>query len=115
MKKRYQYPDPSKLAQMILDWESAIRKTADLEAQIQEAVLERGSSLVVGNVRATYYRGRKTYDYEFAAEDADPAVVKKHTKTETTTKIDWRSICKEEEIEDIPYVQAAPSVSLKIQ
>jgi len=51
-----------------------LKATLDvLEAQIKIAVLERGKTQTVGNVRASYSTGRKTYDYEATINAAESA------------------------------------------
>ena len=105
----------SELAAAMLQWEQKRAELDLLEADIKAAVLELGKTYVVGNVRATYSQGRKTYDYERAAQSMSHLVelgeiVEKHK----TWKVDWKSVCDEIEVEDIPFEQGEPSVTLKL-
>ena len=63
----------TELAMKMLQY-GELRSTLDaLEAQIKTAVLERGKTQTVGNVRASYSTGRKTYDYEATINAAESA------------------------------------------
>ena len=110
--------NPSELAKAMLVWEDMRRKADNLEDDIKAAVLKMTKTQVVGNVRATYNRGRKQYDYErgvmlgFTGHDNDlEEVVTNHTEP----RVAWKDVCKELEIEDIPFTQAKPSVTLKLE
>ena len=100
----------SELASKMLEWEQARRALDVLEGEIKAAVLEIGKTQTVGNARASYSNGRKSYDYETAGAIAPPEIVAQHTKP----VIDWRSVCKDAGIEDVPFKQSGPSVSLKL-
>lgn len=56
--------DSSELASKMLAWEKLQREAAVLEAEIAAAVFELGKTYTVGNVRASYTKGRTLYDYE---------------------------------------------------
>jgi len=62
--------DQSLLARTMLEWEATQRKADELAAQIKTAVLAIGKTQVVGNVRATFSAGRRTFDYETAIANA---------------------------------------------
>ena len=104
--------DMSKLAQMMLEWESKKRALDELESAIKDAVLQLGKTQTVGNVRASYSAGRKRYDYKGAGElYAPPSVIELHTRKE----VDWRAVCKDAGLsEEIEYTQGDPSVSVKL-
>jgi hypothetical protein len=107
--------DASALARDLLRWEQKRRELDELEAAIKDSVMQIGQTQTVGNVRATYNKGRKSYDYQ-AAADGHPMVSEATVElfTTTTPKIDWRGICKHAGIEDVPFKQGVPSVSLKL-
>ena len=65
--------DNSQLAALMLEWEAAQRKADELAEQIKVAVLEIGKTQVVGNVRATFSAGRRTFDYRAAVDAAEAA------------------------------------------
>ena len=105
--------DPSKLAALMLEWEQAKRQADALETRIKREVLNLGKSQTVGNVRATYSKGRRTFDYqEGAGESVDPYVIEMHTKP----RIDWRGVCNYigRDKDEIPFTQGQPSVSVKL-
>ena len=52
----------SELAIAMLNWEQKKNELDALELVIKAAVLEMGNTQTVGNVRATYSGGRKSYD-----------------------------------------------------
>jgi hypothetical protein len=106
--------DRSQLAMLMLQWEVKRRELDDMEAAIASAVMDMGETYNVGNVRATYSEGRKTFQYEIAARnlprnDEWKAVVKNATREVT----DWRTVCTELEVEVISFTQGKPSVSVK--
>lgn len=60
----------SELASAMLAWENAQRLADALRAKIEAAVLKIGKTQTVGNVRASYMAGRRTFDYEAAVKGA---------------------------------------------
>ena len=120
------YPmDKSDLAYLMLKWEEDSIDLVNLAARIKTAVLQQGQTVVAGNVRATYRKGRKSYDYEAAAAVRDDVISPAkweevrltHTQTITTTKTDWRGLCTGLSVsaQDIPFTESEPSVSLKLE
>lgn len=107
--------DASELATKMLEWESKRRELDGLEAEIKSAVLVMGKTQTVGNVRATYSKGRRSFDYR-AAADGHPMVSEATVGLFTTTTVstDWKAICEHAGIEDVPFKQGNPSVSLKL-
>ena len=107
-------PDLSALARDMLKWEAMRRHMDDLEASIKDTVMQIEKTQTVGNVRATYSKGRKSYDYRAVlALDADnPDVMKPWGKI--SVSYDYRQACKDLKIEDIPYTEGKPSVGLKL-
>ena len=106
--------DKNKLAEAMLEWG---RKRAELDlltAEIETAVLELGVTQNVGNIRASYSGGRKSYRYNEAGQTAPPATIEQHTKSVTTVSVDWKSVCQAAGIKDIPFTQSEPSVTVKV-
>jgi len=68
------------------------RKADALRTKIESAVLEMGKTVVVGNVRASYRKGRASYRYAEACINVAPEVVARHTPTPSPN---WRAICTE--------------------
>lgn len=104
--------DASELAQRMLEWEN-LKKTLDiLTKAIEEAVLELGETQTVGNVRASYSQGRKTYDYKSAIEQA--SIEPNALVPFQTVNIDYRAACDNLKIADIPFTQSPPTVTVKL-
>ena len=106
--------DLSGLARKMLQAETLHDELAVLETAIKDAVLQLGHTQKSGNVRATYSAGRKRFDYRGAATDhplVDEEVIDLFSSTAITT--DWRGICKHAGIEDVPFTQPSPSVTIK--
>lgn len=107
--------DARELAMAMLDYEKAQRKADELRAQVEAAVLEIGETQQVGNVKATYRNGRKSYDYKAAVKDDPGDIVLEYT--ETKTRVDWRALVLDGlgiNKDEIPFTQSDPSVSVKI-
>lgn len=105
----------------MLQWETRRRELDALETEIAAAVLELGKTQTVGNVRASYSAGRKAYDYEgafydqlecaeFGQQHHLELIKNKHRKE----VFDYRAICSDAEITEIPFTQGNPSVSVKL-
>ncbi len=104
----------SELAAKMLKWEEIKRSLDEIEQEIKCAVLELQKTQTVGNVRASYSKGRISRDYEAAVEAtklAPDALDPFKVVRETT---DYRSACKELGITEIPSSQSPPSVSVKL-
>jgi len=105
-------PDLSALAADMLKWERMKRACDELEQAIKDTVMQLEQTQTVGNVRATYSGGRKTYDYTSIADH--PLVSRETVLKFTTSKVDWRAVAKHDHIDDIPYTESSPSVYLKL-
>ena len=105
----------SELAMKMLEWEQMRNRLSAIEKEIQDAVLALGKTQTAGNVRATFSNGRKTYDYESAASfhpmfnEATRALF-----TQTIEKVDWKAICEHMGVDDLPFTQTEPSVTVKL-
>jgi len=110
--------DARLLAQKMLDWGKLQQEASTLAEEIRAAVLDIGKTQTVGNVRASYSRGRKSYDYQEAADGhimVGEATVRLFTTIIPETKrVDWKSLCLHSGIEDIPFTQSEPSVKVKL-
>jgi len=110
--------DASELAVKLLQWEREKRSLDLLAEEIQSAVLEIGKTQTVGNARASYSAGRKNYDHQAAADGhkfvTEATVSLFTTIIPQTESVDWRAICKHAGIEEIPFTQSEPKVTLKL-
>ena len=104
------------LAEIMLEYSDAQTKADELRAKIEAAVLELGKTQTVGNVKAQFRNGRKSFDY-YAAASVHPmvseATVKLFTK-QPPPSTDWRGICKHAGIDDIPFTVSEPSVAVSL-
>ena len=109
-------PDLSALARDMLKWEQKKRELDELEQAIKDTVLQIGKTQTVGNVRATFSNGRKSYDYEGAIHNyhAQKPLPPDFWAEYRTTDYDWRAMVQELEIGAVPFSQSPPSVSLKL-
>ena len=102
----------TELAQAMLQWQELMEQADNIEREIVQAVLELQKTQTVGNVRATYNKPRKTYDYQAACE--------KEQLTETQlapyakTSIDYKKACTEFLIKDVPFTESSAKVTLKL-
>ena len=107
--------DMSELANKMLEWETLISAAAKLEAEIKEAVLTIGKTQTVGNVRASYSEGRRSFDYSTPGSTAAIEIIEEHTVTQTTMTTDWKQVCKVAGIDPLVVSQSDPSVNVKFQ
>jgi len=105
--------DSSVLAQKMLEWEALKTKADCLGKEIEATVLKIGKTQNVGNVRVTYSKGRRKFDYMTSGEVASPEVIEAHTETKTVTNTDWKAVCVEAGIEP-SFMQAEPSARIKL-
>jgi len=105
----------SLLAKWMLEWERKKRELDELEEAIRDTVLQLEETVEVGNIKAQYRKGRKSYDYEAVGADAPPSLVKAYTKV--TEKVYWRDLVLDgmQIAQDtVPFTVSDPSVSLKL-
>lgn len=128
----------SELAKKMLQWEEERKNLDILETEIKNMVLEIGKTQTVGNVRASYFKGRAKYDYETPGVQAPQEIINIHSHSEIeidwmevateagytaemrenhTKKIvitEWAKVCKEAEIEPFILEEGEPSVKVKL-
>ena len=101
----------TEFAQAMIDWKKLNTEIEELEEEIKAYVLEQKKTQNIGDVRATYSKGRTTYDYEFSAVQANATVEEKHR----SEHIDWNAVCKDNNVSDLVIAkQSDPSVRIKI-
>ena len=116
--------DKARLARYMLKWEEKLIELQEIENLIINSVLLLKQTVDTGNVRATYSGGRKTYQYQDAVNvelmslgensNALIDVIEDNSTTETVTKTNWKAVCDDFGIDDIPFKQSQPSVKLKL-
>ena len=104
--------NPSDLARVLLRWEKIYIALQAQEVLIEQAILDLEKTVTVGNVRASYSGGRKTYGYETAGINAPQVIIDNHSKT--VIKTDWKAVCEEALYLDVPFIKSDPSVTLKL-
>jgi hypothetical protein len=130
--------DMSGLAQLMLLWEEKMRELMKIGERINRAVLERGKTVTVGNVRASFYKGRRKFDYQTPGASAPAQVIEAHSTTQksidweglalkfepteidiamftdTDVSVDWKAVCSEAGIDPAVIEQGDPSVKLAV-
>lgn len=104
--------DHSALARKMLEWEALAQQMNLLAEEIFETVTLLRKTQTVGNVRATFNQGRKTYNYKAVRKHSEyysPELEKMHT----IEKIDFKAICEATGFE-APFVQGDPKVTIKL-
>jgi len=107
--------DKSELAKLMLQWETVKSRLDEIEQAIKDSVLQIGETVTAGNVKASYNKGRKSYEYNLIGKDAPRELVEEYTKV--TTNVNWRSLVIEGlgiPQDEVPYRQSEPSVTVKI-
>lgn len=113
--------DRSELARAMLEWERIRKELDSYEDFIKREVLKLGETETVGNVRASYSKGRREFDYEASArrelkdvEIADFTSEVPERVVPAYTMTDWRAACKDFNIELVVSKEGTPSVSIKL-
>ena len=104
--------DRSKLAMLMLRWEHVKRDLDDMARKIEAQVLALGETVVTGNVRATYSKGRRVFDYKGVEPHVDEDLIELYT--ETVERTDWRAVCKAAGFEPEVLSEGSPSVRVKV-
>jgi len=119
--------DASQLALKMLDWETKRKELDALGAEITDAVLAIGKTQTVGNVRASYSDGRRTFDHEYPvqmerrralAEDNGDALKEIDyfiaANTVVVSSTSWRVVREALKLEPLCTGKSSPSVTLKL-
>ena len=119
----YTTMDRNALALNMLHWYKIQEQADELAAAIRDTVLDLGETVTTGLVRASYSKGRKTYDYRGVGSgklrEGNAKVYDQIIEANTTLvpKIDWRHICFGDlglDTDDIPFIESDPSVTIKV-
>lgn len=116
-----EHVDRSALAELMLLWEKKRAELDMIELSIRVDVLALAKTQDVGNVRATYSKGRNEYDYETSAlshlgED-DFEGYKQYVPERVipaSVVVDYRKACKDNHIEPNVVKEGTPSVKVKL-
>ena len=110
--------DMSDFAAKALEWEKLQRAADALATELENEVLSIGKTQTIGNVRVTYSNGRKSFDYQAAANGhsmVSEATIGLFSKEiPATIEIDWKGICKHAGIEPVVASQTDPSAKIKL-
>jgi hypothetical protein len=101
--------DASTLAVKMLQWEELTRQADAIRTEIETAVLGIGKTQTVGNVRATFSAGRRTFDYKAACADLQP----EHLQSFAKVSYDYKAAC-EAYKREAPFTQSEASVTVKL-
>ena len=115
--------DPVQLAKDILEWREKRTELQVIEDRIKQAVLDLGKTQTVGDVRASYSAGRRTFGYKeavegYVAQEPEDLVaflerVEANTRVVTTTDVDYRAICDAWKLTAPVITEGNPSVDIK--
>lgn len=108
--------NPRELVEKMLEWEKTKIRLDELEEEIQKTVLGLQKTQTVGNVRASYSKGRNSYDYRGGAKDVELSIIEKHTtEIPATTSVDWKAVCEDAGVKEIPLLrEGKPKVTVKL-
>jgi len=82
------------LTQLFVEYAECNKKMAELKSKIESAVLERGETVKIAGVSASYYKPSfETPDYQHAAKSAMPENFNLAPFSTTTTVVRWKEIC----------------------
>jgi hypothetical protein len=86
--------DEIELTELFVSYSKAMKVMAELKTKIEAAVLERGETVKIAGVTATYYKPSfETPDYESAACAVIPEDFDYSPFSTVTTSIRWKEIC----------------------
>lgn len=114
-KEEYKTVNKRALARDLMTWAAMKERLDELEAAIKDTVLQLGETFTVGDVRATFNSGRKTYNYEgaIASYSRTHSIGDLRDKYAKLT-YDYKGMCDELGIVTFDWTQSDPSVTLKI-
>ena len=113
--------DSVQLAKDMLEWREKRAELDVIEDRIERAVLELGKTQTVGDVRASYSAGRRTFGYQQAVEgyiaqkpeDLTRFMGSIQDHTEVVTTVDYKAVCDAWKLEAPVVKQGTPSVDIK--
>ena len=101
------------LSEKMFEWRKKKIELDALEDEIKHAVISNEESFSVDDVVARFNGGKRKFDYEKAGENASENIVERHKKI--VVEVDWKSVCSEAGIKDIPFETGNPTVTLSIK
>lgn len=102
-----------KLAEKMLEWRNRKKELDTLEEEIKHEVMLEEESVTIGDIVARFNSGKRSFNYEIVGKTASEVIVKQHTKLEE--KVDWKAVCADANIVNIPFETGNPSVTLSIK
>jgi hypothetical protein len=81
------------LAKLFVEYSETKDKLDDLAQEIYDAVIEKGETVKLAGVTATYYKPALEVDYESAAKSILPDYFDILPYSRTITKVRWKDIC----------------------
>lgn len=85
--------DDIELARAFVTYATIKKQLADLEELIQKAVLEKGESVKLAGITASYYKPAVDVDYEKAARSAMPEDFDLLPYSTIKTVVRWKDVC----------------------
>lgn len=103
------------LTQLFVEYAECNKKMAELKTKIEAAVLERGETVKIAGVSASYYKPSfETPNYEAAAKSAMPDDFDIGLYATVTTSYRWKEICEALFITPAPGAEKPARVVVKV-
>jgi len=114
------------LAEKMLMWYKAQEVANEIKEEIEKAVLSKGNTFTVANIRCSYSSGRTNYedaktcvlrhlnDAEPEEKDEIQNVIEQYTEHKTVETTDWKKVKEETGFGSLKTGKSMPSAKLKI-
>jgi hypothetical protein len=97
------------LTRLFVDYAESLKKSAELKSKIEAAVLERGETVKIAGISASYYKASfETPDYKGVARAVMPKDFNIMPFSTTTVSTRWKEICEYLSI-DVPAGAEKPA------
>jgi hypothetical protein len=100
------------LTKKILEWESKKKELDILQTEIEKEIKELKETYKAGNTVAKFVSGRRKFNYEIVGQHAPIDIIDDNTRLEE--KIDWKKVCSDAGITEIPFEKGEDSVVINI-
>jgi len=105
----------SELAAKMLEWEQKKEELIVIEDEIKASVMAMEKTQTVGNVRASYSKGKGKTDYAKAWDHSGVRIPYEDFESYQTISTDWKALCVDQEIPtDNHYTPGKPYVTVTL-
>lgn len=107
--------DEIELTQLFVEYAECNKKMAELKHKIEMAILERGETVKIAGVTASYYKPAfEKPDYEAAAKTFMPPDFDLAPFSTVTTSVRWKDVCEALSIVASPSEEKPARVVVKV-